>query len=315
VRQAQARASWLALVVIALLAAERIASAAPVRLDYRAGAGCPDQESFLTNVATRTTELRLSATGTRSWTVTTAHDARGIVTGRLAIHDKDGGETVRDVDGDTCLEVVSARALVAALTVETEAPERGPAAPEQDARPREARGLGIQIGGGANTGVQSGAMPTNALSVAGFIEGRARREGLVSPTVRAGIVRSLTSTTSLSQTGSATFSLTMGTLDLCPSRLTKGDLAVVACARGELGILHGQGSAIAPAREQAPPWLAIDGVVRAEIALVGPLFLEVEGGARAPLLRTRYVFQPDITVWRPTALGWIAAAGAALRFP
>jgi hypothetical protein len=128
------------------------------------------------------------------------------------------------------------------------------------------------------------------------------------------VERTLETSTALSGSGTAAFVLTMGTLDLCPSRWTVEPLSATACLRGELGVLHGQGRDVTPPKEQSPLWMAVDGLVRGELALFGPLSIAMTAGLRVPLVRTRYFFRPDTTVFRPPAIGSLGGIELVVRF-
>jgi hypothetical protein len=285
-----------------------------VALDYRVAGGCPNEASFVAEVRARTASFRVIAGAARRFTLTVAQEAGGGAGGSLVIETGNGEPTTREVRGDTCAEVVSALALVTALAVDASPP---PAAQPEAASPVAERrpATGAQIGVGAGGGAISGSAPDAAFALHAFAEVRAARPGLWSPTIRGTFERSLERSAAIAGVGTAGFTLTMGELDLCPSRWGKGALSLVGCARAELGVLRGEGRDIVPAREQSRTWIAADGLARGAVTVAGPLSLEVAAGVRVPLLHTRYIFQPNATVFRAPAIGVLADVDAVVHFP
>jgi len=89
---------------------------------YRAPVGCPSEARFWGEIAARTDRVR-RAEGTelaRSFSVVVEAGTKGS-RGVLESTDVQGVTSRRDVTGDDCAEVVSALALIAALTVDTQA--------------------------------------------------------------------------------------------------------------------------------------------------------------------------------------------------
>jgi hypothetical protein len=89
---------------------------------YRAAPGCPGEERFWGEVAARTDRVRRAdgAEPARSFSVVVDAGPSGS-RGALESTDVHGVTTRRDVTGDDCPEVVSALALIAALTVDSQA--------------------------------------------------------------------------------------------------------------------------------------------------------------------------------------------------
>src|SRR5258708_5583975 len=110
--------------LIALLAFGSRANAgtAAFRVRYSTAEGCPDAGVFTREILARTS-LAHPATGVERAVrfqvrLSTADDKSR---GELAIQDIDGTVSVRSVDGSACGEVVSALALIAALTMDPDA--------------------------------------------------------------------------------------------------------------------------------------------------------------------------------------------------
>ena len=58
---------------------------------------------------------------------------------------------------------------------------------------------------------------------------------------------------------------------------------------------------------------AITTLARASWNFYGPLSLELDAGARLPLQRTRFFFQPDTTIYRTPAVGLTLGGGLGVR--
>ncbi|HEY5241547.1 MAG TPA: hypothetical protein VIJ22_08785 [Polyangiaceae bacterium] len=138
--------------------------------------------------------------------------------------------------------------------------------------------------------------------------------GFLAWTFRAGFERASSGPVDAGNGATADFTWTVGILDVCPTRWTLGALSLEPCVRAEAGVLEGAGGGIVPARDLKPPWVAVGPTGRARLFVAGPIFLELDAGARFPLTRTRYFFEPDETVDQPpVAGGWTAGAGLGVR--
>jgi hypothetical protein len=122
--------------------------------------------------------------------------------------------------------------------------------------------------------------------------------------------------------GAATFRLYAGRLSACPLELgPRSWLVLRPCAGIELGRLVGKGQTVDNGGVTYPGSgsmlrLAAQQSFQAQMRLVGPLWLEVEGVLNEPLLRQNFVFyQPDVTVVSTSPVEVSAAAGLGLRFP
>src|SRR6185503_7235907 len=100
-------------------APEAKAQAEPVRIGYRAFAGCPDQSAFLAELSARTPRVRAAQPDEPARSVDVAIVSQGSVAqGLLVVSGTDGSSTRREVTGNDCAEIVSALALVAALVID-----------------------------------------------------------------------------------------------------------------------------------------------------------------------------------------------------
>src|SRR5262249_6044736 len=106
----------LAVVSAAPSAAAQVATE-PIRIDFKAHDGCPDEARFTGEVRARTRKARLAFPGepARFFRVLVTRDRGGKSRGKLTIEDPSGALATRDVMGASCAEVVSALALITAL--------------------------------------------------------------------------------------------------------------------------------------------------------------------------------------------------------
>jgi hypothetical protein len=193
----------------------------------------------------------------------------------------------------------------------TPAPTPAPApAPRHSASPGDdSWTLALSASAAVNAGITPPLLP----GVPVFLDVALPRTGLLAWTFRAGFERTPTTTTTTNG-ATADFTWTVGLLEACPTRWTFGTLTLSPCLRAEAGILEGAGHDILPARDQKPPWLALGATARAQWFFLGPVFLDLDAGLRFPLLRTRYLFEPDTTIAQSPAVGWMASAGLGVRF-
>jgi len=327
------RVAW-ATMALAGIAVPRVSSAQadeePVRVEYTAAAGCPSEGAFFAEVLARTRRARRAADGAPARTFAVALTAEGGESaGTLVIRAADGTFTQRDVTGDTCGEVASALALIAALAVDPAASTRpvplpvAPAplvaeppphpwvapvaAPSADA----ARRWHLALTFGAS--VASGAPPGALFGVSPMVAVIAPPGTWLAPTLHVGVQEEATGAIDVGGP-TATFTSTLGIVEGCPNRWTLGSLSVEPCVRLEVGDVRGAGSDIVPARDNVSPWLAIGAMGRAEWQFYRPMFLDIEAGGRASLLRTTYLFEPGTTIFRPPTVGGIVGAGIGVRF-
>ena len=117
--------------------------------------------------------------------------------------------------------------------------------------------------------------------------------------------------------GAAHFAWTFGTLDACPLRWSPRPLATLAlypCVRVEAGQLDAYGIGVVPVRDASRGWVALSALGRVRWTLVEPFSVEVEGGLRAPLVRDRFIFEPDITVYQPPSVSGFLGGGLLVTF-
>ncbi|WP_437757023.1 hypothetical protein [Sorangium sp. So ce1389] len=116
-------------------------TAAPLRIEYRAEAGCPTEAEFRAHVGARLRRQMGEAEAASAYVVT-IDERDGRFTGRLGVRAADGAASDRDVAGATCDDVVAALAVVTALAIDSQAADAaaGAAAPAPSAPASAAAG-------------------------------------------------------------------------------------------------------------------------------------------------------------------------------
>jgi hypothetical protein len=74
--------------------------------------------------------------------------------------------------------------------------------------------------------------------------------------------------------------------------------------RGALGVLHGQGGAIARPGDASRPWADVGLLARVRWALTSRIFIDMQGGALVTLVRDRFHFEmPEVAIHKVPAIG------------
>jgi hypothetical protein len=303
----------------------------PIRVEYSAPAACPSADDFAAQVHARTDRPRAAAPGeparTFKVTVTTAPTTAG----RLVIRDVDGMESVRNVKGATCSEVVEALALFTALAVdplastssavELQAPRPARAAPTTPAptpapeHPPTASpstpSARWEWSVGAHGGVATGVVPTTLLVIPIFvaIERQHQNGWAWAPALRAEGAWSR-STLLSPDDPRGRYSWAYGALSASPvawepaSRITVRPWIAV-----EVGAIDASGGAVQNAREEVDTWVAA--VLSAHVAwrITRGFSLHGEAGVASPLQRYRFYLGPDETLYIEPLFGLRAAVG------
>jgi hypothetical protein len=257
------------------------AGATPFRVGYVGAEGCPKEDFFTHEILART-NLARPATPTdkavrfelRLWS------ARGSSRGELATQDIDGTVSVRSIEDESCEEVVSALALIAALILDPDAstgpahkakpPELAPAQPKECAIPEQPRAESpeqvrtflttaqnveapasaavtrsprpIDFVNGAHVGLQSAIAPVALASGALYVEALAKDSASLGWAARLSFLYAPTTTVSVAQ-GQATFEWTALRAEGCPLRVATKDrvLSFYPCAGLEIGRTHATG--------------------------------------------------------------------------
>lgn len=103
---------------VALALPSRASAETRFSLDYATVGACPDRAGFLDQVAQRTHQARLTDPGQAELQFTVRAESTGEVHRGILDIRAGTGDSRRELSGESCVEVVSALALVVALTVD-----------------------------------------------------------------------------------------------------------------------------------------------------------------------------------------------------
>ena len=271
-----------------------------IGLTYTAPDGCATADEFLARLRARA-PVRVEADGARTFEITISTTTGG-AHGSLAVHTA-AGTTVREVDGQTCDETMSALVLVAALAIVAGTEPPPVVAPPVVVAPvvvaPAPRGSVVRktvpapqrrIVVGSGLALYQGVAPAPVFGVPVFVAfGRDRGARL-----RVGFARS-EQDQRIMPAGSTTFRWTTGRIDLSPVILTRGRFDVAPSIGIELGALDGQGAQVAMPTGGLRPWVAPDLAVRFRVQ-VDRCALELEGSLAVPVVRDRFFIAPGTTV-------------------
>jgi hypothetical protein len=134
--------------------------------------------------------------------------------------------------------------------------------------------------------------------------------------VRLGVARAESGTLDAGP-GHASFTWTVGRLDLCPIRWpAEGALVVRPCVRADAGSLAASTSSSVPgAQSPVRPWGALGAFAALEWAPFDPLVVEVDASLFRPLGREIFYVAPSAHVYQ--APSWVPGGALVLgaRFP
>lgn len=319
--------------VVAATAPPAVAGAAPaaaplaVDIHYSAPRGCPSEGWFYADVLGRIPQARRAEPGesARRFDVVVT-TAGGTSHASLEFVDAEGRTVTRELSAEDCAEVVAGISVVTAVAIdprlgetEREAPKTSaPAAPA----PRPANPPPLRAPPAAeraapwSLGVHAGAVSDVApvWSLAAEVFSEFPLAGAVAARLSFGFADSAEF-----ERGDASFRfwLLEGRPQLCPFPLEAGVLRFVPCVGAELGAVHGEGHESPRVTEPAGTtgfWLAVAAVSALELEIAGPLFLELQGLVRVPLLARTYVLEtPAETAFETPAVGFGAFLGLGAR--
>jgi hypothetical protein len=265
-----------------------------VHIAYRvpADAACPDAASYRARIIARNRGVSFvdRADAARVFEVEVRADPDGQLHGRLVVLDPVGVQTVREVFGATCAEVIDALALIAALALDPRRPQEPRAAPAPPAPPAPPKTARPRVAFGASAGGIYDAVPGLAPAGDAFVEVRTRR---VRVRVSGAVARGSASV----EAASAAFTRIVGRVDLCRT-VREGSVRWAGCVRAEAGVLSASGANIEGAARARRPWLAPGLGITGTRALSTRLFARLAFSLAVPLIRDRFVFSPDTTVHR-----------------
>jgi hypothetical protein len=318
----------------------------PVRVDYGAPKDCPAAGVFIEEIQRRTNLARLAL----------AHEeARGLAVriarsgsryrGLLTLVDG-ANEITRDIEGQTCEEVVVALALVTALALDPNAnlspkpapaprvdevepaapappdewdnsePPAPPEPPPFSDRPSPRRALPRRWLLGARAASDLGLTPRALLG--GDLFAELRFGGRWRPSIRLAVGVAATGTFDAGR-GGVSFVRALGRLEVCAFAVRPvARLSLAPCVNLEAGALDARGivgGSLTFVREGIVPWVGAGLVPRFELDL-GRLELEARGGPVLPAVRRTFVFEnPVYAIYSLPAVTWTTGVGMGVRVP
>jgi hypothetical protein len=276
---------------------------------------------------TRTAHADLApvAEGARFSVIVSSTDS--ISSARIEFNDPDGMPATRTVSGRTCDEVVSAAALITALTIEASSGAPSPADPKEPTTanplsrdtplplaPREPPPRWLRSWGFGATGGIDSWTPGAGFSWGGF--------GELAASAPLALVRltalGATSSTSV-DTRSASFTSLMARITVCPLSLRIAEpLFLIPCSAVDMGRVTGQGEASADLptpHSTSIFWSSIEAMLLVRWHLGAVVALEAGAELGFPLVRHTFVFEgPTQVVYDVPSVGVGAHAAFAVRF-
>lgn len=299
-----------------------------LHLDYQVPRGCPSEDVFLAQVLARASRVRETpdATNVRTFSISIARIERA-VSGHLVVRDADGRQSIRDVAGDRCEDVVAALALIVALDLDPNASTSplGPMAPSPRAsevpgaerrqeHPGPSGSGSWSLSLGVHVALEGGLAPRPLVGALFFVRADGPPRGLLVPNVRVALERATSAADAAVQGPTATFDWTAGMVETCPVRWSAGAFGISPCLRIEGGLIEATGVKVDPTRSDRRAWLAAGAGAQGRWLFFTPLFLDAEAGARFPFFRTRYFFEPNATLYDTALVGWTVDAGIGMLF-
>ena len=309
-------------------------------LTYVAPSTCPPQEQFEAAVRARTPLARFGESAdTRRRFAIEAASADGRFTARLKVTSDGVAVSDRQIQGDTCAEVIDALALVTALAIDPKA-STAPLAPASAAPPSQPstaplppptntvapqrssgrdtssrltdRAWRASLGATADVIGRVTPLPLLGATVFGEIEQKAG--GWWAPSLRLTIGASKTFE---GEAASAAFALGTAGVDFCPSAVKTTALSLRPCVEANAGLLHARGVAVSSPVSADRFWFDVRLAARARWSPGGGrMFVEIEGGALFPITMPTFVFRaPRIVAHEVGSVAPLAKIGVGLRFP
>lgn len=344
------RAALLAALIGAVTSSPLLAEDAPepIALTFTGPEGCPDGAAFEAQVRARTPRFRPVAVGEtgRGFNArVTLADSQFV--GTLVIEEPGGPPAERTLSGATCVDVVSALALVTALAIDPQAkttaiapaappppeptasasaPPAVPSAPPPPAPaptpsapspppPRapspvvERPPLWLALG----PVVASGVTPSALFAPTVAIEGHLDEGTWLAPRLRLAFVAGQDGPDAAGA-GFTTFDFTAASLEFCAIPLRSGPFRLAPCAATELGVLRGEGTSLAPGRASGRTWFAADLGARLSLELGPAAALELGASLAFPFTKDTFFLEPSRTVHVVPDAGARVGLGAAIGF-
>jgi hypothetical protein len=307
-------------------------------LTYQVTAGCPAESDFVALVHARTDAEFTRGSGAPRATVRASSELDGF-SGRLELVSRDGSEMIREVSGATCEGVISALALVAALTLDAAAmsasldqeplpplsrpaeetpPRAEQAAPPPPApwvAPRSSDAPPWRLGLGAGAATVGGFAPGVALAGSVFVDITLDRATLP-VSFRLDATRVFPEDTAYPW-GTGSVDMLGGGVQACALRWPLGQrLAMRPCAAAAVGKLDTAGRLTSgSSRNEEHLWTSVAAAFRMEWRATSHWQFEASFGPVFPLTRYSFIVaSPDTLYYRSPAVAGMLALGVAF-FP
>jgi hypothetical protein len=292
-----------------------------VRLEYQAPPGCPDAGAFRAEFHAKNRRLRAGKTVAGDVSVVVTQEGPR-ASGRLVI--RIGGQTgTREFEAASCGEVIAALALVTALDLDAAPtspmpssssslaedipPESPPVRPPPKSAPRG------HLAVGAHASMTNGVSDGLLFGAPVFLDFSAETKSLFSPSARVSFEGTVSGQVA-EAVGALRFTSFMGAIEGCPLRLGPAAIEVRPCIRAEAGALAGSPEGVSFGHEVTKPWVSVGAVARLAWAPTRMIFLEIEGGARVPIVRPEFVFLPHLTLYQVPVASALVETGLGVRF-
>jgi len=326
--------------------------ASPTLLAYRAPEGCPLVPDFERSVQRRSARVRFVDAGPHERELSIAvRNEREATYGELRLVERDGRESQRHVRFTTCAEAVEGLALIAVVSLDPQAllglekptaeespstqapaPNAAPkptppptngathaakSAPEQSSlaqdssTPSHPSGSGVALG--ATFTVAPKALPELALGGSLFGDFAWSSMSWFAPMLRLAFSHIERRGLASSDGSEANFTLTLGTLSVCPCRLAAGILELRPCGFGSGGALYAWGSQTTNLQQRTRPYGALGGSLLLAARASEGIDLIADLAVGASLLRDSFGFEQD-QPWRTPSLYLSSGIGARFRF-
>jgi hypothetical protein len=309
----------------------------PIRVNYDAPPGCPNQEAFYEAVRARTERVRKAQ----------GNEPRVDVNVRVTRVDRrfhgemrevvNQGETAaRSVDGETCKDVVEALSFTVALSFDPEA--HAPAAPEASPPPAKQPELppppppppvteqppppsAVPAASAAPLELEVGlSVLGTVVETAGFAAGGALSAMLLrqanastSSAVQLSLLFAGTGLLTAPDDHSTRFAALA--LDACPYRHRTGNWEIAPCALATLGFLELTGRGVAEPETVNRAWASVGIDLQLSWLLGRGVVFESAFGATVPLSRHRYYTNtPDQVVAATPVISPLVRIGLGYRF-
>jgi hypothetical protein len=336
-------------------AASTQAASEAVRFAYTAPVDCPDEARFRDEVSARTAKFHVAEENApaRQFAVVVDGDAVQ-ATGFLEVRALDGTVSRRAVGRGSCVEVVSALALITAVAIDPDAttsaappgsaatspasagttdPEPGPAVvPPEPPMPRlvlpviappvatraESRARAVDFAAGASVEIFPGLVPRISVGGGAFISVTPAEPRSWVPEGRLSL---------LAATADASFSGDVGASLLWAVARAEGcvlnavlvrRVALGPCLGVDAGLLHSAGTGVAHRNTTTRGWFALDALARVEWEPFTSTIIDIGGGITVPLRRYPFSYGADTgqdtVLYRLPAVAGVANLGLGYRF-